>query len=139
MFEIANRIYPPSYVSFESALSYHNLIPESVLAVTSASTRRTYRFNTPLGEFTYRSLKPELFVGYDLIQNQGKCFKMANPEKALLDYLYLNPKIKSKADFASLRINTNKLDEKKIINLLSLFSKKTLTRRASLFIEGIKL
>lgn len=28
LFDIANRIYSPSYVSFEMALSYYHLIPE---------------------------------------------------------------------------------------------------------------
>jgi predicted transcriptional regulator of viral defense system len=45
LFEIANRIYAPSYVSFEMALSYYGLIPESVFAITSASTRKTSRFS----------------------------------------------------------------------------------------------
>ncbi len=42
---IANRLYAPSYVSFESALSRHGLIPEGVYAVTSASTRKTAVFS----------------------------------------------------------------------------------------------
>jgi predicted transcriptional regulator of viral defense system len=44
LFEIANRIYSPSYISFETALFWHGLIPESVYGITSASTRRTYKF-----------------------------------------------------------------------------------------------
>jgi predicted transcriptional regulator of viral defense system len=139
LFEIANRLHIPSYISFETALAYHNLIPESVLATTSASTRRTYHFQTVLGEFIYHSLKPELFTGYNLVKSQGKCFKIASPEKALLDYLYLNPNIKSRADFASLRIEANKLDWKKINKLLPLFKQKTLTKRLALFMRGKNL
>ncbi|MFH1361578.1 MAG: hypothetical protein ABIH69_02855 [bacterium] len=142
LFEIANRIYPPSYISFETALSYHNLIPESVFAITSASSRRTYRFKTQLGNFIYRTLKPELFVGYDLVQSSGKCFKIACLEKALLDYLYLNPSIKTQADFASLRINKQvllkKLKEKKLHTLLRLFSQKSLTKRVKSFLKGLR-
>src|SRR5579864_6761878 len=41
LFLIANRIYSPSYVSLESALSYYGLIPEGVLSITSVSTRKT--------------------------------------------------------------------------------------------------
>ncbi|MFA5142987.1 MAG: hypothetical protein WC522_02300 [Candidatus Omnitrophota bacterium] len=40
LFEIANRIYAPSYVYFEMALAYYGLIPESVYGITSASTRK---------------------------------------------------------------------------------------------------
>ena len=63
LFEIANRIYKPSYVSLESALAYYQLIPESVFGVTSVSTRRTYRFATGLAEFRFRTVKPALYIG----------------------------------------------------------------------------
>ena len=36
-FELAQKIYGPSYISFESALSYHGLIPEAVYSISSAS------------------------------------------------------------------------------------------------------
>ena len=62
LFEIANRIYKPSYISFEIALSYYSFIPESVYIITSASTRKTYRFSTSIGTFTYRMIKPCLLV-----------------------------------------------------------------------------
>lgn len=39
-FEIAPIIYGPSYVSFESALSYHGWIPEAVRTTTCASVKR---------------------------------------------------------------------------------------------------
>ncbi len=64
LFEIANKIYSPSYVSFEMALSYYDLIPESVYGITSASTRRTYNFKTSIAEFNYRTIKPQLHFGY---------------------------------------------------------------------------
>ena len=75
LFKIANRIYSPSYVSLESALSYYHLIPESVYGITSISTRKTYHFRTSIGEFIYRSLKPSLFFGYDLIKFHEKYSK----------------------------------------------------------------
>ena len=42
---VANKIYSPSYISLETALSYYGLIPESVYALTSVSTRKTISFN----------------------------------------------------------------------------------------------
>src|SRR5882762_3220885 len=59
----ANRIYSPSYVSFESALAYYRLIPEGVYTITSATTLKTHQFATSLGAFTYRHLKTELMFG----------------------------------------------------------------------------
>src|SRR3989338_4716858 len=41
---IANALYRPSYISYESALAHFHLIPETVYAVTSATTRRAKEF-----------------------------------------------------------------------------------------------
>jgi predicted transcriptional regulator of viral defense system len=99
---IANKIYKPSYISFETALSYYRLIPESIYMINSASTRRTYLFEAPMGRFSYRTIKPSLYFGY-LVLAGG--IKMAFVEKAILDYLYINPAVRTADDFASLRIN----------------------------------
>jgi len=72
LFEIANRIYVPSYISYEMALSYYNLIPESVYDITSVSTRRTYNFNTLIASFSYRTIKPCLFFGYNIVNYNNK-------------------------------------------------------------------
>ena len=72
LFEIANKIYSPSYISLEMVLSYYHLIPESVYGITSVSTRRTYSFITPIAEFIYKTVKPQLFFGYNLIKYNNK-------------------------------------------------------------------
>ncbi len=142
LFKIANRIYLPSYVSLESALSYYHLIPESVYGITSISTRKTYHFRTSIGEFIYRTLKPPLFFGYDLIKLQEKYLKMASIEKALLDYFYLHSDIETEQDFDSLRINKEmffeKMNEEKLQNFLRKFNQKKLTGRINHFWSYIK-
>ena len=50
---LAQRIHGPSYISLETALSYHGWIPEAVYAVTSASLGRSREFETPLGHFSF--------------------------------------------------------------------------------------
>ena len=62
LYEIGNKIYRPSYISFQTALSYYGLIPESVYAMTSASTRKTYHFKTPIAEFVYRTISTSTFL-----------------------------------------------------------------------------
>ena len=52
---IANRMVSPSYVSLEFALSYHQIIPETVYEITSVTTKSTRRFEA-LGKGIYRSL-----------------------------------------------------------------------------------
>ncbi len=93
---VAARLVRPSYVSLQSALSYHGLIPEAVPVVTSVTTARPGRFETPLGSFSYRHVKPALFWGYENIrlderQPAGQAALVASPEKALVDLLYLTP------------------------------------------------
>ena len=51
---ISNRIYKPSYISMETALSYYNLIPEAVYLFTGISTRKTMLFESALGNYQYR-------------------------------------------------------------------------------------
>ncbi len=142
LFKIANRIHLPSYVSLESALSYYHLIPESVYGITSISTRKTYHFKTPIGEFIFRSVKPQLFFGYYLMGYKDQYLKMASIEKALLDYFYLHSDIETKQDFDSLRINKEMLfeqmDEKKLMSFLGRFNQKKLTRRINTFWSYMK-
>jgi len=98
--EIAFQLYSPSYISLERALSFYGLIPEMVYAITSVTPKITRRFRNRLGNFFYRHIKPSLFFGYR--ETQG--FLLAEPEKALLDYLYLN-KIRTKEAVEEIRLN----------------------------------
>lgn len=81
---LANLIYGPSVVSLESALSYYRLIPERVDAVTSVTTERPGRFETPLGLFIYRPT-PCLSIGVDRLTLAERSFLMATPERAIAD------------------------------------------------------
>jgi len=142
LFEIANKIYSPSYISSEMALSYYHLIPESVYGITSVSTRRTYSFKTPIAEFIYKTVKPQLFFGYNLIKYNNKYIKIASLEKAILDYFYLHSDIKGENDFASLRLNKEiflkEFNEEKLNKFLERFAQKSLTKRIESFGEFMK-
>lgn len=137
LFEIANRIYTPSYISLEMALSYYHLIPESVYGITSVSTRRTYQFKTPIAEFSYRTVNPRLFFGYELVKRNKKVFKVAVAEKAILDYFYLNPRLRTARDFGSLRIDRDmffeQVSEERTHHFLDLIAQKELAKRVRAF------
>ncbi|GJM32383.1 MAG: hypothetical protein DHS20C18_13840 [Saprospiraceae bacterium] len=141
-FFIANRIYSPSYVSLQSALRWYDFIPEGVFMVTSISTLKTIQFSTPMGSFSYRSIKPNLFWGYQLEQYGDFRIKMADPAKALLDLLYLHPQLDSPDHFYELRLNMFELQEK--LNLhdferyLDHFASPALRSRADSFIQFIE-
>ncbi len=111
-FLVANRLVRGSYVSLQSTLSYHGLITEHVPVVTSVTTSRPGRRETPLGDFEYRHIKSEFFYGYDLIEVEEKqAAFVAKPEKALLDLLYLWPSSDSTEYLQELRLqNLERLD-----------------------------
>lgn len=85
---IANRLYEPSYVSLEFALSYHRIIPENVYTITSVTTRRTQEFQVLGKLYSYRTMKRVAFAGYSTVRRGGFSFNIADPEKAFVDANY---------------------------------------------------
>lgn len=103
---IANRIYRPSYISLQTALSHYGLIPEGVMQITSVTTLKTERFSNAFGEFFYQSIKPDMMFGYESkTMTDGRAILFATPEKALFDFLYLNPYYNTEADMLNLRLD----------------------------------
>lgn len=141
LFVMANKVFDPSYISLEMALSYYGLIPESVYGITSVTSRKSYKISSPIGRFSYRQIKPELMFGYQLFSYQNHNFKMAEIEKAILDYFYINSKLKSEGEFEELRINQEifqeKVDLEKLRQYLTLFKNKALEKRINNFIKYI--
>jgi len=88
-FDVANALYTPSYISLETALSYYRVIPENVYTITSITPKHSRRFTALQREYTYSSLKAQLYFGYQKLVIGGRPIVMAEKEKAFLDYLYL--------------------------------------------------
>lgn len=83
---LANLVYGPSFVSLDSALSFHGLIPERIEAVTSVTTKRPKSFRTPAGSFIYRQSPRDSFhLGMDRRAERDVAFLIATPERALAD------------------------------------------------------
>jgi predicted transcriptional regulator of viral defense system len=140
LFMAANKLYQPSYISLESALAYYQVIPESVLSITSISSRKTKQYNTDWGVFSYRSVKPQYIFGYQVVEiSQRIKYSIASIEKAVLDYLYLNADIHAIAAFEGLRWNKNQLqflnDSLEFQEYLTIFESKALRRRVEKFME----
>jgi hypothetical protein len=73
-------------------MSWHGLIPEFVRAVIAVTTVRPQILQTPLGRFEYRHISSDLFWGFQRVQLAGRqeAF-VADPEKAIMDLVYLMP------------------------------------------------
>jgi predicted transcriptional regulator of viral defense system len=111
-FYFANRIYRPSYISLHTALAFYGLIPEAVTQVTSVTPLKTAFFSNHIGEYSYKTIKKELMFGY-LLKPLAKSMtlQMADPEKAILDLLYLYPDYNTEKDLEDLRLDEDYLHD----------------------------
>lgn len=141
LFSIAHAICRPSYVSLQTALSFYDFIPESTFAITSVTTRKTATFHTPIGAFAYRSIRPDLFFGYAMLPDSTQPCVIAEPEKAVLDTLYLFPVLRTLDDLEGWRMNYEQLQDR--LNMSTFqryqeaFGSKALDSRVSIFLSNI--
>ena len=78
-----------AYVSFVSALHLYGIIEQIPQVVTLASTVHTKIIRTKIGTFSAHKISPEFFDGFDWYKGSGN-FLIAEPEKALVDSIYLS-------------------------------------------------
>lgn len=83
-FMIANFLYQPSYISLESALSFHGMLPQFTYRITSVAVKKSKKFTLGQKQYLYSQIKQNLFWGYEKKED----FLIADKEKTLLDYLY---------------------------------------------------
>lgn len=137
LYFVSNKIYAPSYISLESALGHYGWIPEGVFLITAVTTQKTANFDSVVGHFRYASVKPSLFFGYSILTENGRGIKMAEPEKALLDFLYFHPELREPEDFEAFRLNLFQmkatLNWQKTQDYAALFDSKALGARLLTF------
>ena len=133
---LANRLYQPSYISLHFALNFYGIIPEVINRVTSVSTLKSKQFNNALGEFTFQSVQPKMFFGYEIKKTDLWDVQMASPEKAVVDLFHLFPIYNTLEDMEHLIFDQVSLKEsiniKKLDTYLSLINSSTLTHRINL-------
>ena len=108
--EVSAYIYKPSYISLESAFSRYGILSQIPQVLTCVTTKLPRLFNTSLGAIEYRQVKKDYFFGF---VKEGNYF-LAEPEKAILDFLYLEKDKKAKIRF--LELNLKGLNVKKLNN-----------------------
>jgi len=128
-------------VSLEIALKYYGFIPEEIFQITSVSTKKATSFETSISNFSYRRIKTSLYWGYRLVDFGQQKLLIAEPEKAVLDYLYVNSKIKTADDFVGMRINVDefrtRINLDKFQQYLKTFDNYQLSKRAKTFLTTI--
>ncbi|MFH1227255.1 MAG: hypothetical protein V1701_05050 [Planctomycetota bacterium] len=131
---ISKELYSPSYVSTEYALSFYGLIPEKTADITCITSKKTAVFTNSLGRFVYQHLAQGCFRGFlESADEAGLKYFMATPEKAAVDFLYLNQR-RFRDDYRlvlteSFRFqNTEILDKNKLSEYAALFNSRKLDR-----------
>lgn len=136
-FLLAAYIKSPSYLSFEYALSYYGIIPETVYTYTSATCleKHTYKYENVFGRYSYHDVPKEAFAKDVMhIEKDGYAYNIASKEKSLCDLLAIRPPLNTKQGlfsylFDSLRIDEDmfqQMDYDKLIALSKLYKRKNL-------------
>jgi predicted transcriptional regulator of viral defense system len=86
---ISGILVPRSYLSLEFVLQRHSILTDITYPITAITTKNTRRIINRLGTFWYRSIRPDLYLGFAISEYHGIRFAQASPAKALFDYLYL--------------------------------------------------
>ncbi|MFH1244557.1 MAG: hypothetical protein V1487_03235 [bacterium] len=131
--EIANRLYSPSYLSFEYALSHYNLIPETIYSITSATPKTTREYGVAGITYSYTTIPPLAYTGYLPLTQDYRSYLIAEPEKAVADYLYLLS-LGRRGHYE--RLDVSGLDQAKITHYLSLFARPSLYKLLKNFQES---
>ena len=116
---LSGVIYGPSYLSFEFALSWHDLIPEAVYTFTSATCGKGKKkqYKTAFGTYTYRDVPIAAFpYGTTLYEENEYSFVLATPEKAICDMLYTLSPCGSRKELRQLLFEDLRIDETAFTN-----------------------
>jgi predicted transcriptional regulator of viral defense system len=137
---ISNRMYSPSYISLHTALAFYGIIPEAVVQVTAVGALKKAKFENAFGTFTYRQIAPELMFGYDLKPfRNGQTILFAQPEKALLDLLYLYSFYNTPQEMEELRLDEDFMQQdfnvERFREYVRQFQSKALEKRAKLLLK----
>jgi len=110
--ELAKIIYQPSYISLETALNLHGVLPDIPASITSITTVTPNAFSTERGIFSYSRIRKDLYFGYQTIPGKnGLSYDLADPEKALLDLIY----IRKLRNLMEMRVDFENINKKKLL------------------------
>jgi predicted transcriptional regulator of viral defense system len=87
--ELVGILRPNAYISLESALAEWGISTQSPSSLTCVTTGFPRKFRTPSIRIVYRHISEHLYWGFQENRTRHGSYKIAEPEKALLDWIYL--------------------------------------------------
>jgi predicted transcriptional regulator of viral defense system len=118
---IANDLNQPSYISFETALSYHGVLKSEDEIVTLASFLGFPRRDVAGKTIIWSKIKRELFWGFEKKDN----IMLATPAKAFLDLVYLASF--GRGTVPKEQISFSNLDKENIFSFIEKYPKQTIS------------
>ncbi len=141
---LANLMYGPSYVSLQYALHLYGMIPEHAVQVTSVTFKKSKRYQTPLGQFVYRSVPHVHYVPGVILRStdESVSYLVASREKALMDTLYFTAGLRSVRDVHACILDDLRIDvdavEQLDFELLSVIEEASGSRKLSLCTRALE-
>jgi predicted transcriptional regulator of viral defense system len=88
--ELVNVLRPDSYISLESALVDRGIISQNPAVLTCVTLGYPKTFSSRSVTIVYRKISHALFWGSEQKKTRYNSYRIAEPEKALLDWIYLS-------------------------------------------------
>ncbi|MBR0196220.1 MAG: hypothetical protein IJQ32_08285 [Paludibacteraceae bacterium] len=137
----AGKLCAPSYISLHTALSFYGIIPEAVVEITSVTTQKTCRYENAFGQFSYQTIRPRLFWGFEpKTMRDGKQYMMATPEKAIIDLLYLYPQYATVEEMRELRLDEEwiqeEFDKERLMGYVERIGSPIITKKVRLLLKA---
>jgi predicted transcriptional regulator of viral defense system len=121
LFQIANAIQVPSYISLTSALTYYNISTQQLRGIIESITiKKTNSIKVKEISFNFILINKNLYTGFKL---ENDIF-IASPEKALADIVYLSSLGRYNCDFDA--VDFNKLNKNKITEYIRVTNQRTI-------------
>jgi predicted transcriptional regulator of viral defense system len=112
--ELVGVLRPNTYVSLESALSEYGISTQVPTGLTCISDSYTRDINTESIHIAFHTIKNDLFWGFTEKKGRYFNYRIAEPEKALLDWIYIRRQ--DSLPTATDEFNLDRLDRKRFLD-----------------------
>lgn len=138
LYYAANKIIDPSYVSCESALSYYGIMYKED-QIVSVNPIRSHTYISDYGGFKFHKANSSMLKDYVIEKHNQHCFKIASPEKAIVDFFFFNPKYQTRAQIKTLNFKASDkrdlISKDNIFNIANSHANNLLERRINNFVN----
>lgn len=112
--ELVAVLRPNTYISLESALSEYGISTQAPTRLTCISDSYTRDINTESIHIAFHTIKKDLFWGFTEKKGRYFTYRIAEPEKALLDWIYIRRQ--DSLPTATDEFNLDRLDRKRFLD-----------------------